>query len=80
MKAHQMTPEEKKREAQKLASNTFLPYVLSRLESDIIQRWKGADTTAGDREGYWTQIKAIQLVAGAIERECKRAIARGGDV
>ena len=61
--------------AKNLLANTFLPTVLDRQRADIIQRWEAAGTPA-EREQAWQSLRSLNELAGAIERECKRAVER----
>ena len=64
--------------ATNLKNNDFLPIVLDMVKADIIQQWQSASNQV-DREQFWHQQKVLEYLAGAIQRECKRAIERSGD-
>jgi hypothetical protein len=69
------TAREIARAAELLRNNPFLPTVLAQVEADIIQRWRAA-TDPREREFFWHQLKGMDYLAGAIERECRNAIER----
>lgn len=77
MATEQTTPEIVKA-AENLKSNRFLPIVLTSVKADIIQTWQAANTSES-REECWQRLQVLEYVAGAIRRECERAINRGGD-
>ena len=72
----QLAVDQAARAAAALKNNDFLPFVLDKLKSDIVAQWR-ASADPELRERYWHMQRGIELIAGAIERECDNAIERG---
>ncbi len=60
--------------AKQLQQNKLLPEILKARKADIIEQWQAAPTPLA-REEAWQAIRQLNLLAGAIDDECKRAIA-----
>ena len=59
--------------AKELSQNKLLPVILQARKADIIEQWQAAPTPLA-REEAWQALRQLNLLAGAIEDECKRAI------
>ena len=61
-----LTKNQRETAAVKLKGNPLLKEILALREKDLIQRWRGSDTT-DEREKAWAGLRELDILAGAIE-------------
>lgn len=68
-----MTPDEKKRAAEKLHANPLLSECFDKTIANCFTAWQ-ASRDAKEREDLWQRVKAIQLVRSEVNAAVKSAL------
>lgn len=59
-----------------MKANPLLPEMMTKLERDLIARWRGS-STPDQREEAWNGLRQLDTLAGAIKDETERIRATG---